>query len=44
MNSCLRFCFVYRTIEQDVYGRPVTDIDIQRAFRRYLHVTNQEEK
>lgn len=42
MNSYKRFAFVYRTVEA-LYGRQITDLEILRAFKRYLHVTNQEE-
>ena len=41
MNSERRFTMVYRLVE-GVYGRVPPALEIQRAYKRYLHVTGEE--
>ena len=42
MNSYARFHSVWVAVEAGIYGRPVFSIDVERAYRRYLKVMNEE--
>jgi hypothetical protein len=41
MNSFKRFNIVYRTVEA-LYGRAVGELDVRRAYARYIKVTGEE--
>jgi len=42
MNSYARFHAVWMAIEAGIYNRVALSIDVERAYRRYLHVTGEE--
>lgn len=42
MNSWKRFAIVWQIVEGRIYNRPYSQLDIQRAFNRYLKVMGEE--
>lgn len=43
MNSFRRFIQVYHAVEA-LYGRFASTLDVERAYRRYLKMTGEEER